>query len=142
MLHICTLHQRYTRMYEKYEHICTYITISTYLRTNLCVLYICSVVRSTYLCSNICRKVHLSIYESSQNLPIHAHNIYLSMHVVRKLTNSLQHTATHCNTLQLTATHRNTLQHTATHRNTLQHTATHCNALQHTKFCCQNTDLY
>jgi len=43
------------------------------------------------------------------------------------MSDTLQHTATHCNTLQHTATHCNTLQHTGTHYNTLQHTATHCN---------------
>jgi len=35
----------------------------------------------------------------------------------RNISNTLQHTATHCDTLQ----------HTATHCNTLQHTVTHCN---------------
>jgi len=76
------------------------------------------------------------------------------------VSNTLQHTATHCNALRQTATHYHTLQHTATHCstrrhelcvcdartsglhagrflhsfhcNTLQHTATHCNTLQHT----------
>ena len=63
------------------------------------------------------------------------------------LSNTLQHTATHCNTLQHTATpatqkHRaggkydDVKQHSATHCNTLQHTATHCNTLQH-----RNTEL-
>ena len=64
MLHIRTLLQTYTRMYEKYKHICAYIMISTYLPTNLCMLYVSFVVRSTYLCTNICHNVFLSIYSS------------------------------------------------------------------------------
>ena len=61
-----------------------------------------------------------------------------------QLTNTLQHTATHCNSLQLPATHYNpccciTRTHSPTQAfsiskctNTLQHTATVCNSLQHT----------
>ena len=47
------------------------------------------------------------------------------------LTETLQHTATHCKTLQHAATLCNTLQHTATHYNTLQHAANRCNTLQY-----------
>ena len=52
------------------------------------------------------------------------------------ISNTLQHTATHCNTLHMQSnktcqryiflTHCCTLQHTATYCNILQHTATHC----------------
>ena len=55
------------------------------------------------------------------------------------ITNTLQHTATHCKTLQHTATRRFWDICTRVHTelspwditNTLHHTATHCNTLQH-----------
>jgi len=43
------------------------------------------------------------------------------------ISDTLQHTATHCSKMQHTATHCNTLQHTATHCSTLQQTAAHFN---------------
>jgi len=47
------------------------------------------------------------------------HDLFVSETRLFEVSNTLQHTATHCNTLQHTATHCNTLQHTATHYNTL-----------------------
>jgi len=55
---------------------------------------------------------------------------------VSNISNTLQHTATHCNTLQRTTTHYNAMQRTATHCNALQRTATHCSALQRTAAHC------
>ena len=68
------------------------------------------------------------------------------------LSNTLQHTATHCNTLQHTVTYWYSLQHTflvhtleayQTKRTCkpLQHDATHCNILQHT-VAHRNTDFW
>jgi len=61
---------------------------------------------------------------SLQHLTVYSFLLQKASVTQRALSNTLQHTGTHCNTLQHTATHCNTLQHTATHCNTLQHSDT------------------
>ena len=84
---------------------------------------------------------------------IHTHTHIVSLHNggrgldLRRLCNTLQHTATRCNIPHHIAIHCNTLQritlqHNVTHYTTLQHTVTSCNTLQHTATHCNTQWRY
>jgi len=115
---------------------------SAYLRNMLVMSHICmSHVTHMHECSNsathrlrsyftylqmcgktLCHVTHIMSHVTYTN-GLNTH--HFSAPLTNELSNTLQHTATHCNTLQYIATPCNTLQHTAMHCNTLQHTAAH-----------------
>jgi len=106
-----------------------------------CVVVCCSVLQCVAVCGSVwqqCSRVCVCVYVYRR---IYCRTQYLCSH----LSNSLQHTATHCSTLQHTATYCNKLQrysiqyvhahlssaHFHAHTS-LQHTASHFTTLCHT----------